>query len=424
MNRDNFIPSRLRVQSIGVGFPAPLTNGDAKVNNITVVGTATVGTVAPVNVNASGTVTASNFVANALANTRAFTFNGQAISPIGVFTSAVAASSYVTFYAAGTAYGDIGSGAATFAGGNAADFGISSRAGRMVLGTGGFERFSINSAGAVTINAPSSSIPLTINGVAGDVPFTNMVTPTARGSGNAYMRIADPTGSKAFIGYPTASDDFYVWNDLATPIYFRQGGAVRLAISAGGNVSVSAPAVGRALEVFGAANEWGMNITGSALSGFSYGLRILAGTTNADFPFVVANRDSANPTFLIYGNGSVSVGQPVGGAKGYGTINAEAGIYENNIRVPHSAFARVNPAGAISVGQGVTFVSITGVSIYTFNIAGFANPPVVTATLDWVSGVFGNVVVIGVTNTQVIVQTFDTAWAPVARGFHLILHGY
>jgi hypothetical protein len=63
MNRDNFTPSRLRLQSLGVGFPAPLTNGDAKVNNITVVGTATVGTVAPVNVNASGYIHAKGYVA-------------------------------------------------------------------------------------------------------------------------------------------------------------------------------------------------------------------------------------------------------------------------------------------------------------------------------------------------------------------------
>ena len=65
MNRDNFIPSRLRVQSIGVGFPAPLTNGDAKVVNITVTGTATVGTVNPSNVVITPTV-GQSLIANSV----------------------------------------------------------------------------------------------------------------------------------------------------------------------------------------------------------------------------------------------------------------------------------------------------------------------------------------------------------------------
>lgn len=107
-----------------------------------------------------------------------------------------------------------------------------------------------------------------------------------------------------------------------------------------------------------------------------------------------------------------------------GALNIDPLSNGVNIRVPHSAFAKVTAAGVVTVGQGVAFVSITGTSIYTFNITGFANPPVVTATLNWVSGPFGNVVVLSVTNTQVIVQTFDTAWTPFARDFSLHINGY
>lgn len=59
-------------------------------------------------------------------------------------------------------------------------------------------------------------------------------TPTARGSGACFMRFYDPTGSKGYVGYATATDDLYLNNQMAGALRLYTSDTQRMTITSSG----------------------------------------------------------------------------------------------------------------------------------------------------------------------------------------------
>ena len=60
-------------------------------------------------------------------------------------------------------------------------------------------------------------------------------TGAARGSGNMYLGFNDAAGAKGFLGYGGADDVFWIFNQVAAPLYFGTNNAVHLAIDTAGH---------------------------------------------------------------------------------------------------------------------------------------------------------------------------------------------
>lgn len=99
--------------------------------------------------------------------------------------------------------------------------------------TGGASRFSINQNGHVGIGGVNASARLHVKSSSEIACFE---TTTARGGGNGYMSIRDPSGRKAYVGCTGGSDDFYVFNEMNTSMIFGTNASARWAISAGGSL--------------------------------------------------------------------------------------------------------------------------------------------------------------------------------------------
>jgi hypothetical protein len=213
------------------------------------------------------------------------------------------------------------------------------------LQAAGVTALNIAATGTVTISAPSSGNALTVNAFAGSPAFiangTNEVgrlvtSGDVTAGGAVYLRFNDVNGNAGYVGYAgfTASE-LDLTNLKSGPTNFRNAGGVTLSVASTGAVTINAPSTGNALIVNQAtANSITMIVQGGATSGQSYGIRINAGTTSADFPLQINNQTGGTVYLQVSGDGGVTVGSPTGGDKGAGAINASsyftAGV--NNIQ--------------------------------------------------------------------------------------------
>jgi hypothetical protein len=213
-----------------------------------------------------------------------------------------------------------------------------------------------NATGNVVIPAPSSGIPLTTTGPAGNwaVEFIGSST-----SGSSYGLLVES-------GTTAADYALYITDYGNTAQYFIIKGdgsgtlgpstSLGLSWNATGNVVIPAPPSGIGLQVEGptAAGGRGFNLTG--------------GVNATDYCAVFANAANSLNYMLIYGDGGLAVGNaPTGGTKGIGTINVSGGYYVNGAAI-----------------SAPTTGSFTG----TFN--GYASPPTGTVTYT----VVGNTVLL------------------------------
>jgi hypothetical protein len=95
--------------------------------------------------------------------------------------------------------------------------------------------------------------------VAGGVgEIAAIVTAAARGGGNGYMSIYDPTGRKCYIGYGTFSDSLTLVNEMNGPLILGTNAIYRWQVGASGNLepvadntyNIGVPGTGRVKDIF------------------------------------------------------------------------------------------------------------------------------------------------------------------------------
>lgn len=97
--------------------------------------------------------------------------------------------------------------------------------------TGGASRFSINQNGHVGIGGVNASARLQVKS-AGEIAI--LETTAARGSGNGWIGIYDPTGRKGYFGWGGGTDDVQVANEMNGALQFVTNNQFRWQILAGG----------------------------------------------------------------------------------------------------------------------------------------------------------------------------------------------
>jgi hypothetical protein len=185
---------------------------------------------------------------------------------------------------------------------------------RGILDNATANSLTIASTGAVTINAPSSgSTTLEVNSANGYAGIDiNSV------SGAAYQSWSDGGTTYGYIGLGIVigvpANDLVIRSN-AQNIRFSvdNGNSTTMEIASNGAVSIAAPSSGIALNVNGAANSPATYIKGSATSGQSYGLQVLAGTTSADQVVGFYNQAGTTLWAQINGIGNFVIGPPTSG---------------------------------------------------------------------------------------------------------------
>ena len=158
------------------------------------------------------------------------------------------------------------------------------------------------STNRMIVNAPSSGDTITATALA-----TNYALTLNGSSGNpVYMRLIDgKTGTRSWW---TAVGDAGtgIWS-----LHDATRGADILTANTTGDLTITAPSSGTALTVNGLNNSDTLLVQSGTTSAQGFGLRVQAGTTSADYSFLVQNAAN-NVTYLqVKGNGQILGGGPV-----------------------------------------------------------------------------------------------------------------
>jgi len=173
----------------------------------------------------------------------------------------------------------------------------------------GVARTTLNSTGNFVINAPTSGVALTVNGVAGSSPLivnaanniasvinmpaaTQSIPVDRAGTTTAAMfdrftntgatlwtGVENSGGNTLFTGLAAYSG--VIGTQSNTPMALGSNGAERLRVAAAGNVTINAPSSGTALTVTAAASSDGVQITQASTNGLVITCGACSSTDNA-----------------------------------------------------------------------------------------------------------------------------------------------
>lgn len=138
------------------------------------------------------------------------------------------------------------------------------------------------------------------------------------------LHISEPGATSVYAQFTnltsghTATDGIQYGLDSAGNgyVYLRENGIVyigtnnitRAHFEASGGLTILTPTAGIALNVSGVSNQLVINATGGATSGQSYGIKVRAGTTSADYGIVVNNYADTITHFKVDGVGNAELG--------------------------------------------------------------------------------------------------------------------
>jgi hypothetical protein len=320
--------------------------------------------------------------------------------------SGVGAAAYVKWSRSSVANGYIGS-ADAVAGGNAADFGVSSAAGgQLVFAINNVNAGTISTAGAWNIPAPSSGAALTVNGVSGALPLdikgvtnSSYLRLSRSGTANGYVGSADSIVSGG------ATTDFGICAATSGALIFGVNGNTNAgSISTAGAWTIPAPSSGDTFTAYSLTNNY------SIIAG------ILSSSNNPRL--FIQHIESTGKTALKFSgssnfNGSIAVGNT--------DVLTFANSDEVYVITPPAASAP--PAGSFQVGyidiphhdnpgtpytlaltdRGKTIYYSTGTNTLTIPANGSIAFP--TGTAIRVINLSGN-------NTTINITTDSLTWLP------------
>jgi hypothetical protein len=131
---------------------------------------------------------------------------------------------------------------------------------------GGVEAARFDSSGNLGIGTSSPAVKLQVKSSAEAFRIEGT---TARGSGNIFATFHDPSGRKGYWGYGDSADNYYISNELNTPMLFLTNAVERMRLSATGDLGIGTTSPASLLEVrgtFGTATTAATISNGSAAS--------------------------------------------------------------------------------------------------------------------------------------------------------------
>lgn len=242
-----------------------------------------------------------------------------------------------------------------------------------ILFTNGQQRQIINSAGNVTINAPSSGTAVTINGVSG---ANAMLTSLSGG---------------ASVGIQLDTSNGYIGTTTNHGLQLFTNGTSRVALAAGGAVTISAPSSGVGLTVNG--------VTGTNIATFNGGNAASTYTRWTAAGVTVGDIGAASATISGGSSSDFGVAAYTGGALRLGTDGGRLGMsiaVGGNVTVaaPTSGVGLTVSGGGLTVSSGA--ITGDGSGLTTLNATNLSSGTVASAR---VSGSYTGITAIGTTCT-------------------------
>jgi hypothetical protein len=298
-------------------------------------------------------------------------------------------------------------------------------------------RETISGAGDVTINAPSSGIPLAIFGGSTTTGGNPTMSIDSTASGGPWLSFTASGSAAGFIGSGTNISSGVTLGDLvlaagtsarSTQIVRGGGNGLALTVGGGGAVTIAAPSSGTALGVTGVSNANTINIQAGSTTSQAFGAVILGGTNSNDYALRVLNTSSATEFMRIYGDGGITIGNPTGGdPAAVGVLNAQD-LKINGVSLKASsgikyAFGQFNcTSGGCTPQAGtsaVTFTSRGSAGNYSMSVSGASFSAIPSCTVSAVTNASDSRANLGsfTTTTVVNVQTFSNAGTAADEAF-------
>lgn len=200
----------------------------------------------------------------------------------------------------------------------------------------GTDVISISTTRNVTIDAPSSGVAVTINGLANQ---------------NTALIVAPNTAGQSFGLTIEAGSNASDWAlDIA-----NAAGSTMFKVNGAGNATINAPTSGAALSVTGPAGNNAIAVFGSTTISQSFGISINGGTNSSDAGFRVFNAAATAQYFGVRGDGVVQGND--------GTNLLELGYKDTPLNTPGGSYtlAAADRGKTINVSGGATITVPNGV---------------------------------------------------------------
>ena len=248
--------------------------------------------------------------------------------------------------------------------------------------SGGASTFTTSSGVAVTITGIANQWSETITGSSTSGQSYGLLVNAGTTAADTTFQIRNASGANTFTQVHGDGSGYFATTAAGTVFSWTSAGNFTLAAANSGIslvVNGVTGAASYAMEVFGG--------TGAT----DLGVLIRGGSAQTNYNLICQNNSGSTALFYVYGDGSVTVGNPTGGPNGLGTINASSNIYVNNNVVatvanfPSSAVTNgyTKLANGIQINWGITAFN-SGGSTYTFPV------PFPTACLSAVANAYGS----------------------------------